>query len=137
MIKILLTMASLFVCWSAMAQTSPNLSYKDVPTPAQWNSYFASKQDVLGFPPLNVNGGQMLGPLGLTPSTDVNGAGLNVAPGVAPGSPKDGDIWVTTTGVFVRINGITIGPLIAGNGISCSGAPTGSFAVANGLVTHC
>ncbi len=137
MIKKSLIFALLFISDAALAQTSPNLTYGQVPTPAQWNSYFAAKQDLLGFPPLNVNGGQMLGPLGLTPSTDANGAGLNVAPGIAPGSPKDGDIWTTTAGIFVRINGVTIGPLIAGNGISCTGTPTSSFAAANGLVTHC
>jgi hypothetical protein len=31
--------------------------------------------------------------------------------GAAPSSPVDGDMWTTTAGLFVRINGATIGPL--------------------------
>lgn len=31
--------------------------------------------------------------------------------GTAPSSPTNGDIWTTTAGIFVRINGATIGPL--------------------------
>lgn len=48
-------------------------------------------------------------------------AGLNVAPGVAPTSPVNGDIWSTSAGFFVRVNGATVGPLIDSSGI-------GSFA---------
>lgn len=31
--------------------------------------------------------------------------------GAAPTSPVNGDIWTTTAGLFVRINGATVGPL--------------------------
>lgn len=31
--------------------------------------------------------------------------------GTAPSSPTDGDMWTTTAGLFVRINGATVGPL--------------------------
>jgi hypothetical protein len=31
--------------------------------------------------------------------------------GTAPSSPVDGDIWTTTAGLYVRINGATVGPL--------------------------
>ncbi len=31
--------------------------------------------------------------------------------GVAPSAPTDGDMWTTTTGLFIRINGTTVGPL--------------------------
>lgn len=31
--------------------------------------------------------------------------------GTAPTAPVDGDIWTTTAGLFVRINGVTVGPL--------------------------
>jgi hypothetical protein len=34
-------------------------------------------------------------------------AGLNVAHGVAPTSPVNGDVWTTTSGLFTRINGGT------------------------------
>lgn len=38
-------------------------------------------------------------------------APLRVPHGTAPTSPVDGDIWTTSAGLFVRINGATIGPL--------------------------
>lgn len=31
--------------------------------------------------------------------------------GVAPSAPVDGDIWTTTAGLYVRVNGVTVGPL--------------------------
>ena len=34
-------------------------------------------------------------------------AGLNVPHGSAPTSPGNGDVWTTTGGMFVRINGVT------------------------------
>jgi hypothetical protein len=38
-------------------------------------------------------------------------ASLNIPHGSAPTSPVNGDIWTTTAGLYVRINGATIGPL--------------------------
>ena len=38
-------------------------------------------------------------------------AGLRVPHGAAPTSPVDGDMWTTTAGLYVRINGGTVGPL--------------------------
>ena len=38
-------------------------------------------------------------------------ASLNVPHGAAPTTPVDGDIWTTTAGLYVRINGSTVGPL--------------------------
>ena len=31
--------------------------------------------------------------------------------GTAPSAPVDGDMWTTTAGLYVRINGVTVGPL--------------------------
>jgi len=98
-----------FSASSAWAQSSPNLSYGQVPTAGMWNSFFALKQDALNFVPLNRAGGTMLGRLTAAPST-VNGAGLNLPPGIAPGLPNNGDIWTTAAGLFARINGATVGP---------------------------
>jgi len=39
------------------------------------------------------------------------GAGLRLPHGVAPTSPVNGDIWTTSAGLYVRINGVTVGPL--------------------------
>ncbi|WP_454813754.1 hypothetical protein [Labrys neptuniae] len=108
-------LAALAMLWPALAlaQTSPNLTYGQVPTPGQWNSYFAAKQDVLGYTPVNRAGDTMFGTL-KTLSPTGNAAGLVVTPGLAPSSPADGSIWVTNTGIFTQINGSTIGPLGAG-----------------------
>lgn len=38
-------------------------------------------------------------------------ASLRLRHGVAPTTPNDGDMWTTTAGLFVRINGATVGPL--------------------------
>jgi hypothetical protein len=46
-----------------------------------------------------------------TLATAAGGAGLNLPHGTAPSSPVDGDIWTTTAGLYVRINGSTVGPL--------------------------
>lgn len=46
-----------------------------------------------------------------TLATSTSAAGLNLPHGTAPTSPVDGDLWTTTTGLFTRINGSTVGPL--------------------------
>ena len=46
-----------------------------------------------------------------TPAATATTAGLRVPHGAAPTSPVNGDIWTTTAGLFVRINGVTVGPL--------------------------
>jgi hypothetical protein len=48
--------------------------------------------------------------LTLTPSSTVKSS-LRIIHGVAPSSPVDGDMWTTTAGLFVRVNGSTVGPL--------------------------
>lgn len=38
-------------------------------------------------------------------------ASIRIPHGSAPTSPTNGDMWTTTSGLFVRINGTTVGPL--------------------------
>jgi len=38
-------------------------------------------------------------------------AGMRIPHGGTPGTPRDGEIWTTTAGLFVQINGATVGPL--------------------------
>ena len=94
----------------ALAQTSPNLTRGQVPTAGQWNSFFAAKQDVLGFVPVNQAGDTMTGPL-ITVAASASAAGLRAPPGVAPSAPVNGDLWTTNAGLFVRTNGVTVGPV--------------------------
>jgi hypothetical protein len=42
-----------------------------------------------------------------------SGAPVNIPHGSAPSSPVNGDVWTTTAGLFVRVNGSTVGPLTA------------------------
>jgi hypothetical protein len=103
----------------AIAQTNPGLSRGVVLTPGQWDALFSGKQDTLGFTPLNSAGGVMLGRL-VTAPPGATTSGLNLTPGTAPGSPANGDLWVTGSGLFAQINGATVGPI--------GGASSGSFA---------
>lgn len=95
----------------AFAQSSPGLYTGQVPSAAQWNSYFAKKQDVLGYAPVNRAGDTMQGRLTFWPPT-TSDAGINLNCGTAPLSPKDGDFWCTSTGLYSRINGVTYGPYV-------------------------
>lgn len=47
----------------------------------------------------------------LTPASSTAKASFRVPHGTAPTSPVNGDMWTTTAGLFVRINGSTVGPL--------------------------
>lgn len=40
------------------------------------------------------------------------GATFNIAPGFAPTSPNNGDVWATSAGLFYRAGGNTVGPLL-------------------------
>ena len=46
-----------------------------------------------------------------TSASTTSRSSLRIPQGVAPTSPVDGDIWTTSAGLFVRINGSTVGPL--------------------------
>ena len=47
----------------------------------------------------------------LTAASVAGGARFRLPHGTAPTSPVDGDCWTTTAGLYVRINGATVGPL--------------------------
>ena len=53
----------------------------------------------------------------VTMPTSTSGvASIKIPHGSDPTSPNDGDVWTTTTGIYVRINGSTVGPLGTGGG---------------------
>jgi hypothetical protein len=63
-----------------------------------------------------VNIGNTAGPLTsagivIGPATTTSRASFRAPHGTAPSAPTDGDIWTTTAGLYVRINGATVGPL--------------------------
>lgn len=99
---------------AALAQSvCPSIAYGAVLTAAQWNGCFTGKQDVLNFSPVNKAGDTMLGKFVTTPATTLQ-AGLNISPGGVPLTPKDGDMWTTGSGFYIRIGGNTIGPITSG-----------------------
>ncbi|MFJ6322247.1 MULTISPECIES: hypothetical protein, partial [unclassified Rhizobium] len=102
---------------SAFAQSNPGFTYGQVPTAAQWNNAFSAKQDVLPYKPLNRGGDSMTGKLSTTAST-AQSAGFSFAQGVAPSAPQNGDTWLTSLGLYVQVNGATVGPLTDNSHIS-------------------
>lgn len=71
-----------------------------------------------------------------TPASATTGSGLNIGQGTAPTSPVNGDVWVTSTGMFVQVNGATVGPLAAGGGGTIGGSIANhQVAVGNGTNT--
>jgi hypothetical protein len=110
--RILLALATLL--WAglpAAAQvTCPTFTFGLVLTAGQWQACFDAKQNALGYTPVNKAGDVMVGRLVTTASTTL-AAGFNIPHGAAPSAPVNGDLWTTTTGLYVQINGVTVGPL--------------------------
>lgn len=48
------------------------------------------------------------------PASKTTAAPLTMPHGTAPATPADGDVWTTSAGIYVRINGGTVGPLGTG-----------------------
>lgn len=146
---------------SANAQSPCSvLAYGVVPTVAQWQSCFEAKTDLgsnnggggnngitgseviaaLGYTPVNKTGDTMLGELIFNASTS-SVASLNIPPGTAPTSPNNGDMWTTSGGIFVHVNGSTFS-LGTGGGVTtisgdCNGTAVGAaINVTCGLLAH-
>jgi hypothetical protein len=96
--------------------------YGYVPTPGQWVQAFQAKQDVLGYTALNKAGDIMLGGLG-TVASSAAGTGFNILPGIAPSSPNNGDMWATSSGLFVQIGGATSELTTPAGNVLTVGAP--------------
>jgi hypothetical protein len=47
----------------------------------------------------------------IAPAATASLAPLRIPHGTAPTSPTNGDMWTTTAGLYIRINGATVGPL--------------------------
>lgn len=120
---------------ACFAQTNPGLTYGQVLTPAQWNALFAGKQDTLGYIPLNSAGGVVTGRLVTAPPSSTT-SGFNTTPGSTPASPVNGDWWVTSSGAFVRVNGVTIGPIGGATGSSFAGTSPIKVTFPSGVVTY-
>lgn len=120
---------------AAHAQTNPGLTQGQKLTPAQWNNLFASKQDTLGYTPLNTAGGVMTGRL-ITAAPGASTSGLNLVPGSTPASPSNGDLWVTSSGFFARVNGVTIGPIGGASASSFAASAPVEVSFPSGVTTY-
>lgn len=113
--------------------------YGAVLTAGQWNACFAAKQNVLGYTPVNKAGDSMLGKL-VTLGSGTGGAGLNLPQGAAPTSPVNGDMWTTSAGLYIRVGGMTIGPIgtgavVTGRKVASGTTDTATFATdSNGTI---
>ena len=52
----------------------------------------------------------------ILPTSSVGAASIRIPHGSVPTAPTNGDVWTTTTGMYVRVNSTTVGPLGAGGG---------------------
>ncbi len=59
------------------------------------------------------------------PAATTANASLLMPPGTAPSVPVNGNLWATTLGIYARVNGATVGPLIDA---SSAGTINGSIA---------
>lgn len=134
-LKFAIAGALLLATSSAIAQTSPGLTKGQVLTAGQWNQLFSSKQDTLGYTPLNQAGGIMTGRLVTAPPGSTTSS-FNLTPGTTPAAPTNGDLWATTTGLFVRINGVTLGPLSSSTSASFAGTSPIGVTFPAGVVTY-
>jgi len=55
-------------------------------------------------------------------ATGTGAASATLPHGTAPSAPVDGDVWTTSSGMFVRINGSTVGPLATASGSAAAGS---------------
>jgi len=84
---------------------------------------------------LPLAGGTMTGKLNTVAST-ITTAGLSLPHGVAPTTPVNGDLWSTTSGIFARINGNTIGPFGTGSGNGTVTSVTATAPLTGGTITN-
>lgn len=127
--RLTLSLVAIILLGSGAAQAqSPcaAIAYGAVLTAGQFNNCFALKQDFAGGPVLPLSGGVMTGPL-VTAASSATTAGFNLPPGAAPTSPNNGDMWTTNGGLFIQINGVTVGPLTSGG---ASGSFTSTYPIA-------
>lgn len=81
---------------------------------------------------LPIVGGTLAG-LVVTVTPTAASAGFRLPHGTAPSSPTDGDVWTTTAGLYVRINGATVA--VEYDGDTAYLTPDGSAVGGRGVLT--
>lgn len=124
--RLLLALALLLAASPALAQTSPGLVYGQTPTAAQWNSYFAAKQDY--------SAAAVAGPGAATTGNLVKwGVYPNVVDGGAPPTFIAGT-GITKSGTASCVGGCTFAVSGGGGSVANPTATIGLTAV-NGVAT--
>ena len=81
---------------------------------------------------LPLAGGTLTGKVTLSPASAL-AAGIRITPGTAPDSPVNGDVWITNTGQFNQIAGMTQAVAYTDSNITGTAANvTGIVAISNG-----
>jgi hypothetical protein len=81
---------------------------------------FQAQQEGTSYLPISFNGAGgdvhfvSTGYRALFPAASAAAAALNIAEGTAPSTPSDGDIWMTTSGLYYQHASTVVGPLGAG-----------------------
>lgn len=86
----------------------------------------STKPNAANFTNLNIEGSLSMVGVITTAASTTGSAGLVVNPGAVPVSPPNGAMWMTTSGLFIQVNGGTVGPLGTGGGGGGGGSPGGS-----------
>jgi hypothetical protein len=75
--------------------------------------FYTSNTSAVSTEALRINGSQNATFAGtvITPAATTAISSVRLPHGTAPTSPVNGDMWTTTAGLYVRINGVTVGPL--------------------------
>jgi hypothetical protein len=78
-----------------------------------------------------------------TPASTTAAAGLNIGQGAAPTAPNNGDMWITSAGLFVYAGGITYGPFAPTSNVQTFTAgggtwtkPTGAQDIVGVIISH-
>lgn len=78
------------------------------------NNYGLKIENISGTGPFAIftgTGPISFGDITLLPTSTTARASLRIPHGTAPTAPVNGDAWTTSAGLFIRINGATVGPL--------------------------
>jgi hypothetical protein len=108
--------------WTALAYQPPPSAYPPIywgqitgSVPNQvdlYNNYLSTY--------VPMNNPTFTGKLTTQPSSTYS-AGISIPQGTAPTTPSNGDVWTTANGLYVQINGVTMGPFAIGQPVSNPG----------------